>query len=786
LATLAATLAACGGGGSGGPAAPPPAPEPEPENNPPTAAAATATATEDGDPASGDAVGSDEDGDDLTYSVSKQGELGTLALADDGKWTYTITDSPQIQALGAAATLTDTAEIQVSDGEDSATAEVTITIQGANDAPTAEDGAAEVTAGDAATAQGSLNAMDVDEGDTHTFAVTRQPDHGTLAVDEAGAWTYALDDGDPAVRALGHGETATDSGEVTATDSSGADNATAAAEVTVTITGIVDAPAVSAPAGVEENDATERPLAEVTSPDDGVTFAVDNPKFEVQTVGSTASLKLRAGESLDFESDADEDGSVTLMVTATDADGNTSAPTPVTVAVTNVNEAPSVVAQAMTVDAAKADEIDPDLTIPENSDGKAPGAVVALLALSDPDAGDTHTVTSSDERFEVIDAHGRKWLKLKEGQSLDHEGEPTIEVTLTATDDGDPAMSGTHKVTITVTDANDAPSITVQKATVPAAEAAQIDPDLTIREDSDGSLPGAVVAHIAVSDPDAGDTHTVTASGDRFEVIDAHGEKWLKLKEGAKLDHETEGTIEVTVTVTDQDGLSDSMPVTVTVTDADEAPSAPKPGSGTANINENFLGASITTVGGSVDPEGDDITYRVDNPDFEITGDGILKLRDGASLDFEEQPTVTVNLTAVDSKGNVSEPTPVTVTVGDLHENAPPSVAVAPDQTLAVAETEEAEAGDLLIELDVDDDDTGDTHTVTVDGDDRFEVVEADDGMWSLILKEGASLDHEAEPEGKITLTLTATDDGDPAASGTAEVVIEVTDANEAPTVTVT
>ncbi len=524
----------------------------------------------------------------------------------------------------------------------------------------------------------------------------------------------------------------------------------------------------------------------MTSPDDGVTFAVDNPKFEVQTVGSTASLKLKAGESLDFESDADEDGNVTLMVTATDDEGNTSAPTPVTVAVTNVNEAPSVVAQAMTVDAAKADEIDPDLTIPENSDGKAPGAVVAHIAVSDPDAGDSLTVAvSDDDRFEVIDAHGEKWLKLKEGQSLDHEGEPTIEVTLTATDDGDPAMSGTHKVTITVTDANDAPSITVQKATVPEAKAAEIDPDLTIPEDSDGSIPGAVVAHIAVSDPDAGDTHTVTASDDRFEVIDAHGQKWLKLKEGAKLDHETEGTIEVTVTVTDQDGLSDSMPVTVTVTDADEAPSAPKPGSGTANINENFLGASITTVGGSVDPEGDDITYRVDNPDFEITGDGILKLRDGASLDFEEQPTVTVNLTAVDSKGNVSEPTPVTVTVGDLHENAAPSVAVAPGQDLTVQETGSAEAGALLIELETSDDDADDTHTVTVAGDDRFETREADDGTWSLVLKEGASLDHE-DGDGTITLTLTAADDGDPAASGTAEVVIEVTDANEAPTVTVT
>ena len=240
LATLAAALAACGGGGSGGPAAPPPPPPPPPPNNAPTATDAAGTATEDGDPATGKAVGADEDGDPLTYKVTQNGKYGSLDLADNGDWTYNPdNDNDTVNALAEGAELTDTATIEVSDGEATATATVTITIQGANDAPTGRDSADEVTAGTGDKGKGTVSPADVDDGDTHTFAVGTQTEHGRLSVDEAGNWTYILDEDDKDVMALDEGDTAMDTGTIVITDNNGG---TATVAVNVTIKGVNDAP----------------------------------------------------------------------------------------------------------------------------------------------------------------------------------------------------------------------------------------------------------------------------------------------------------------------------------------------------------------------------------------------------------------------------------------------------------------------------------------------------------------------------------------------------------------
>ena len=54
------------------------------------------------------------------------------------------------------------------------------------------------------------------------------------------------------------------------------------------------------------------------------------------------------------------------------------------------------------------------------------------LTVTDLDAGDSHGFTVSDARFEVVSGD----LKLKAGLSLNFEAEPTVAVTVTATDAG--------------------------------------------------------------------------------------------------------------------------------------------------------------------------------------------------------------------------------------------------------------------------------------------------------------------------------------------------------------
>ena len=63
-------------------------------------------------------------------------------------------------------------------------------------------------------ATSNVNAMDVDDGDTHTFSVETQATFGTLSVDEAGAWSYAVDDANAAVVALAQGATMEDTGTI--------------------------------------------------------------------------------------------------------------------------------------------------------------------------------------------------------------------------------------------------------------------------------------------------------------------------------------------------------------------------------------------------------------------------------------------------------------------------------------------------------------------------------------------------------------------------------------------
>ena len=894
LATLAAALAACGGGGGGGPAPPPPPPPPPPPNNPPTATDASATAVEDGDPATGGAVGADEDGDALTYSVTDAGSLGTLAVADDGSWTYTITDSDEIQALGASATLTDTATIEVSDGEDTATATVTITIQGANDDPTGDDGMGAVTAGMDMAATGSVNAMDVDAGDTHTYAVGDAASYGTLSVDEAGNWSYMVDNSNADVMALDDGETMDDSGTIVITDSAGG---SATVSVTVTITGVNDAPgapdvtASDANFTVAENDTSGVNLAQLTGSDPeghDITFAVDNDDFEIEVVGNAALLKLKDGASLDFEGSG---GSVTLMVTATDSSGATSDPTEVVITVTDVNEAPTsedgmgaVTAaanmpamgdvMAMDVDAGDShtfmvetngmygtltvddmgawtytlDEMNADViampvgatatdtativvtdadgltsmstvTITITGANEAPtgddslGGVTAGSGMpasgnvngADVDTGDmlSYSVTgmASYGTLEVddmgmwtytLDETNADVLALREGGSMEDTGTITI-------DDGNGGMTPVT-VTVFISGNNEAPTISVMNDETPDGMMAydSISENatgpvgrITVHDEEDGISGPVTPSRDAMGNfvftDGSGNALTLSVSDDRFIVKeDPEGGLWLVLDEG--VDHEMEGTVDVTVTVMDSNHASADATVTITINNVDEAPSIEVVNSVTPDGMPAVNARDENTTGpvGQVmisDPE-DDLTeddLMVSDPRFSVETDaygGIwLKLDEGVNFEAEESVDVTVTVT--DSAGHPAEAV-VTVRINDVNET--PTISVmdseTPEGDPAVSVIEENTTGPVGLVTVSDEEGMLTEDDITV-SDGRFGLMtDAFGGIW-LVLNEGI----DADMENEVTVTLTVTDAG--GLEATTDAVIGIGNVNEAPTLMV-
>jgi hypothetical protein len=408
--------------------------------------------------------------------------------------------------------------------------------------------------------------------------------------------------------------------------------------------------------------------------------------------------------------------SVTVKVTATDSGGLTSEHS-FGISVTDQNEAPTTPTPS-------------NAAIAEN----LAGAIVGQVASTDPDAGDHITYTVSDNRFEIVDGS----LKLKDGVALDHEAEPSINVKVTATDTG--GLSSDHDFTIQVTDQNEAPG-TPSLSNLSVAENAA----------------GATIGSLTTLDPDAGDTIHYTVSDNRFEVVDGS----LKLKDGASLNHETEPSVTVKVTATDSGGLTSEHSFGISVTDQNEAPTSPTLSN--APIAENLAGAIVGQVA-SADPDaGDHITYSVSDARFEIV-DGSLKLKDGVALDHEAEPSINVKVTATDTGGLASDHD-FTIQVTDQNE-APSTPSLG---NLSVAENA---AGATIGTLTTLDPDAGDTIHYTV-SDNRFEVVDG-----NLKLKDGVSLNHEAEPS--VTVKVTATDSG--GLTSEHSFGISVTDQNEAPT----
>lgn len=157
-----------------------------------------------------------------------------------------------------------------------------------------------------------------------------------------------------------------------------------------------------------------------------VSIASGNTTFEYNPNGQFEYL--RAGES----------ATDTFSYTVSDGDGGTASNVTVTVVVNGVNDQPT----SLTLN---------NLTLAENSNA----AVVGQLATEDSDSTDSHTYTVDDARFEISGIN----LRLKAGQAVDFESEPTIDVEVVSTDVAGAQI--TRSFTITVGDANDvAPIVT--------------------------------------------------------------------------------------------------------------------------------------------------------------------------------------------------------------------------------------------------------------------------------------------------------------------------------------
>ena len=329
-----------------------------------------------------------------------------------------------------------------------------------------------------------------------------------------------------------------------------------------------------------------------TDPDgDAVTFSVDAASpFEVDG----ATLKLKAGESLDYE----EGATVSVDVTATDGKGGSSVTT-LLIAVTDVDEAPG--APVLTTDG----------PVAEN----AAGAVIGTLsALDDASGGVTFTV--ADPRFVVV---GQE-LRLADGVALDFETDgASVAVSVTANDG---TTDTAADVTVAVADVNDAPTLADGAALADAA----------VAFGAGGTIDLSV---LGASDQDAGDTVAYGFAGaDGTTLPEGFAISGTDLVVPADA---PAGAYEVEVFATDGEADSESVSFTVTVGEA--APFEPisiQAEAGTIALAQAADGQS-TQIRDADNPEtGGTVTLR---PDF--TGTGYVDYGNDAG----DTLTFTVNVT---------------------------------------------------------------------------------------------------------------------------------------------
>ncbi|MGF1721058.1 VCBS domain-containing protein [Vibrio kyushuensis] len=193
-----------------------------------------------------------------TITTDPVGEHGTLTLSSSGVWTYTLDTTDEqaenTQALSLGQSYQDIFYAQVSDKHNQIdTQKIMVTVNGKNDEPeiagvttgsVTEDSAAFISA------NGQLEHGDVDGNDQHSWEIQiTQGQYGVIEVDDAGKWTYTLQNEHASVQALLPSETLTETFTVKVTDDTydddSSNNASDTEAITITITGDNDLPTIT-------------------------------------------------------------------------------------------------------------------------------------------------------------------------------------------------------------------------------------------------------------------------------------------------------------------------------------------------------------------------------------------------------------------------------------------------------------------------------------------------------------------------------------------------------------
>ncbi len=326
-------------------------------------------------------------------------------------------------------------------------------------------------------------------------------------------------------------------------------------------------------------------------------------------------------------------------------------------------------------------------------------------------------------------------------------------------DNGTPSLTTTTNINIIVGDVNQPPLMPSRTFNVPESQ-------------TGFSFVGA----IAASDPDVGQTITYAqenAQTSLFEVDASNGNVFLKA--GVDLDFEStkQYTIRVTATDNGDPARSTTTEHTINVSDINEAPEL---GEATLTLSEDAQqGDEVGIV-----PAGDPDTEADQSLSFEIVGGsgsgifeieettGLVKVADSSQLDFETTESYTIDVTVTDD-GVPSRSDSNRFTISIENVNEPPNLVT---QEISVPEDSSGEIAQLVVS----DPEPGQTHTYELIGGTADDIVSVSPSGIVTLLQ---PLDFETTSS--YAMEIRVTDNGDPSASTTTTIPLNVADVDEAP-----
>lgn len=362
-------------------------------------------------------------------------------------------------------------------------------------------------------------------------------------------------------------------------------------------------------------------------------------------------------------------------------------------------------------------------------------------------------------------------VTVKDPMVFDYERVIDYEITVKVSDgvdagngetaDGVIVQSSERKVVIRVIDVNEAPEIEPQKfavneelpvGTVIEGNLVSTDPD-TLNHYYSASIYSAVSGDTAlflVNEDGTIETKTVMD----YEKYAATGDTVFTLVVEVKNVLGNDGKV-----ATETTALWDTATVTIVLRNVNEPPAIL---TDTVRVKENSEGGTIVDTVEAVDPENpnETITFvQVGTSDFDVSEDGVITVKKGATIDYEKTPVLKITVKVSDSHG-VSQTKDIVVVVEDVNE--PPTIK---DQVVTFSEDDPIgkEKGPLAAD-DPDKDPKNSTLKFSLVGEpEMFDVLE--DGKVKLL----DSLDYEKDSVYYITVRVT---DGE--FSDTAKVTVRI------------